>query len=281
MLAKALNLTRAIIVLDLETTSANPESAKIVSYAHRVHQPDGKIGVYQTLIDPDCPIPPESTAVHGITNEMVKLGCAVCRKPSSEHYPDLSHAIFKPVPQFRHIADNLFRGFKDKDFCGYNVKSFDLKVLDREFIDCGYSFDISSAAVLDPYKIWLAKRPRSLSDAYQEFCGKNLEGAHDAAIDVQAAEDVLLGMIDRFELPRDPREIHDLTFPKDPNWVDSEGKFVFINGVPCFNFGTNKGTPMRLKKGYMEWMIDPKRNFSTEVKNILSEALQGRYPEQK
>jgi DNA polymerase-3 subunit epsilon len=81
----------------------------------------------------------------------------------------------------------------------------------------------------------------------------------------------------RPDLPRTMPELQELLYPRDPNQIDWERKFVFINGVPCLNFGTSKGKPMKDNVGFLRWIL--KNDFSAEVKRIAKEAIEGRYPE--
>lgn len=66
-------LDEPLAILDTETTSADPEDARIVSiYIGLVERPGGPlIDVLDTLVNPGIPIPPETTAIHGITDEQV------------------------------------------------------------------------------------------------------------------------------------------------------------------------------------------------------------------
>jgi DNA polymerase-3 subunit epsilon len=60
------------VCLDCETTGLVPETDKIIEIAVVLFNFDGIIKSYETLIDPECPISPESMAIHHITDEMVK-----------------------------------------------------------------------------------------------------------------------------------------------------------------------------------------------------------------
>lgn len=60
------------ICLDCEATGLAIESEEIVEIAVVKFNFDEILEEYESLIDPERPIPPESTAVHHITDEMVK-----------------------------------------------------------------------------------------------------------------------------------------------------------------------------------------------------------------
>jgi DNA polymerase-3 subunit epsilon len=67
-----LQLTRPIAFIDLETTGINITTDRIVELAIVKISPDGSKLVKRKLINPLMPIPASSSAIHGITDEMVK-----------------------------------------------------------------------------------------------------------------------------------------------------------------------------------------------------------------
>ena len=67
-----LQLTRPIAFIDLETTGINISTDRIVEIAIVKILPDGTRQVKRKLINPEMPIPPGSSAIHGITDDMVK-----------------------------------------------------------------------------------------------------------------------------------------------------------------------------------------------------------------
>lgn len=272
MLSQILQIKRPLILFDLETTSASTKEARICSFAMRVHKPDGSIRAYKTLVNPRVSIPKEATGAHSITDEIIREGCALCWKKKVEH-PREDCEEFRPVPIFLDIAHNLFHGFKDADFAGYNV-TFDLQVLDREFERCHLNFEWADACILDGYRLWQLLEPRSLTHAYGKFVKKRLVGAHDAMTDVLATEEVLTAQLSiKSDLPKTVEALYELSWP---NQIDKERKFVFINGVPCLNFGKYNGKPMSHNVDYLKWMLGAE--FSPEVKRICQKALNGEFP---
>jgi DNA polymerase-3 subunit epsilon len=60
-----------IIAIDLETTGLSPLVDRIIEIGALKVTPNG-IEIFETLVNPEIPIPPFTTDIHGITDEMVK-----------------------------------------------------------------------------------------------------------------------------------------------------------------------------------------------------------------
>jgi DNA polymerase-3 subunit epsilon len=101
------------IVLDTETTGIDTETDQVIELglvAFEFVPATGEIvrvtGVYDSLEDPGVPIPPEVTAIHGITDDMV-AGCriddaAVARFVAGAHWIVAHNAAFdRPVIERR------------------------------------------------------------------------------------------------------------------------------------------------------------------------------------
>ena len=63
-----LNLKNPIVFFDLETTGVNIATDRIVEISYLKVYPNGKEECKTLRINPGIPIPPESTAVHGISD---------------------------------------------------------------------------------------------------------------------------------------------------------------------------------------------------------------------
>lgn len=250
-----LNLTRPLVAMDVETHAfVQPEEAMIVELGFIMLYPDGREPLkWKSLIKPLNPITDEAKEKHGITNDMVK-----------------------DAPPFApNIARNLAHGFKDCDYCGYNIR-FDLRVLTAEMKRAGFDWSIGDAALIDPLRIWSVASPRSLSDAVREFLKREPTEAHRAFGDAEDALNVALAQLERWDhLPRDTRGLHALCFE---GFVDLSGKFVRVNGDVTCNFGAHRNVKLKdMPRGYLQWLEskDGPDGFPPDVRAIATNALHG------
>lgn len=109
-LRKNMNLSRvsSFVAIDTETTGLVPGRNKIVQISAIRFEGFEPTEIFTTYINPDCPIPPESTSIHGITDDMVA-----------------------DSPKFEHILDSLEEFIGSSTLVGHNLQ-FDLKFL-RKF----------------------------------------------------------------------------------------------------------------------------------------------------
>ena len=256
-----LTLSRPLAFFDLETTGTSVMNDRIVEIAIIKLMPGGKAKSFHSRVNPEMLIPAASTAVHGISDEDV---------------------VFEPT--FRALAPTVRELLHGCDFSGYNVRRFDIPLLVREFDRAGILFDIEAAHTVDVQTIFHTREPRDLTAAYRYYCGKEHTGAHGAMADVQATIEVFEAQLHRYDdlpvtIPELEAEIH----PKDPSWIDSDGKIVWDDDRAVLTFGKYRGSELRdvLRKDprYLEWVI--KENFPESLKKILREALAGRLPARK
>jgi len=59
------------VSFDVETTGLDPLTDRIVEVGAVRFGGNGKLAEYQQLVNPECPIPANAVAIHGITDEMV------------------------------------------------------------------------------------------------------------------------------------------------------------------------------------------------------------------
>lgn len=244
-----LKLTRPLIFFDLETTGTNILKDRIVEISLIKLMPDGEKIEKTRRINPEMPIPADSSAIHGITDEMVK-----------------------DCPTFRQIAKSLNDIFEDADVAGYNSNKFDVPLLIEEFNRVGINFDVAGRRFIDVQNIFHKKEQRTLIAAYKFYCGKELENAHCATSDTQATYEVLLGELERYpDLQNDVAFLAE--FSKSGNNIDLAGRIVYnSNNVPVFNFGKHKGRPVmevfRIDPSFYSWMMQGE--FAKNTKDVLT-----------
>jgi DNA polymerase III subunit epsilon len=248
----SLQISRPIAFIDLETTGVNLSADRIVEVAIIKILPDGTRQVKRKLINPEMPIPRQSTDIHGITDEMVK-----------------------DAPTFKQAANELKQFIEHCDMGGYNSNRFDIPMLMEEFLRIGMTIDLSSRRMVDVQHIFYTMEPRTLSAAYKFYCEKELISAHSAEADVSATIDVLLSQIKRYpQLGNSLESIFAVI--GEEKVVDYARRFVFDDkGVEVFNFGKHKGRPvidvLRAEPQYYDWMM--RGDFPLHTKQKLTEIL--------
>lgn len=277
MIHEILTLDRPLICVDTETTSTNTMEGRIVEIGFQLYDHTGLKNEWSTLVQPGVPIPPDAMAVHGITEERL-VGCRVCGQPKEEHVldgPTGECAGFKPWPKFSDIAPSLARGFTGCDFAGKNIR-FDLRMIASEMARNGVSWSYRDARILDVDRLEQIGRPRTLSHMCREYLHREPENAHQALADVQMTIEIMVAQlrVHRDRLPKTIDELHKMQWP---GWIDSEGKFRFVNGVPTCTFGKYKDKPMSaIDRGYWSWMS--KADFSDDIKQLALDAKNGKFP---
>ena len=245
-----LKLRRPIAFFDLETTGLNISTDRIVELSVLKINPEGKEDWMSTRINPEMPIPPKSTAIHGI-----------------------SDADVAGAPAFKEIAKKLTLFLEGCDLAGYNAIKFDLPVLAEEFLRTGIDFNFRKRKYVDVQVIYHKKEQRTLSAAYQFYCRKELSDAHSSKTDTAATFEVLKAQLDRYkDLENDVEKLAE--FSSFNNIVDFAGRIILDDkGVEIFNFGKHKGksveTVFKEEPSYYAWMMNG--DFPLYTKKVLTE----------
>lgn len=244
-----LKLKNPLIFFDLETTGLNIISDRIIEISYLKVFPDGREESKTYRVNPEMPIDPKATAIHGITDE------------------DL-----KDAPTFKELAKTLANSFEGSDFAGYNSNKFDLPLLAEEFLRCGVDFDLKKRKFIDVQVIFHKMEQRTLSAAYKFYCNKDLSNAHTAEADTMATFEVLQSQLDKYpELENDIDKLSD--FSSQNKNVDFIGRIILDdNGVEIFNFGKYKGMPIenvfQKDPAYYSWMMN--NDFPLYTKKVLT-----------
>ncbi len=245
-----LKLRRPIVFLDLETTGVDPAKDRIVEVSLVKVQPDGSEEVKTRRINPGMPIPPESTQVHGITDDDVK-----------------------DEPRFEQIAKSLAAYIEGCDLAGYNSNKFDIPVLAEEFLRAGVDVDLKKRKFVDVQTIFHKMEQRTLVAAYRFYCDRELEGAHSAEADTLATYEALKAQLDRYpDLENDVEFL--ARFTEQNRCADYAGRILYDkDDVEVFGFGKYKGRPVaevfREEPGYYSWMMNG--DFPMYTKKVITE----------
>ena len=277
-----LNLTKPLVVFDLETTGLDMVKDRIIQISFIKVYPSGIEERGNYLINPECHILPMITQLTGISDDDVK-NC----------------------PTFKQLAGRLNELFKGCDFAGFNSNNFDIPLLAEEFLRAGVDFDFSKSRCIDACTIFRKMERRNLAAAYKFYCGRKMEEdftAHRADEDTEATWRVLQGQLDYYteehqrELGEDPEgrvlqnDVQALAeFSKQNNNVDFAGRVVWgeakdaqgntildEKGNPVmteyFNFGKYKGKTvaevLRFDSGYYAWIMGG--DFTYNTKQVLT-----------
>ncbi len=257
-----LHLKNPLAFFDLETTGTNISQDRIVELAFVIVYPNGEEKEKVTRINPTIPIPPESTLIHGISDEDVK-----------------------DAPTFKQIATELANMLEGCDLAGFNIIKFDVPMLVEEFLRAGVEFEVGNKKLIDAQKIFHLMEKRTLSAAYQFYCGKKLEDAHTAVADTKATIEVLEAQLIRYngmevtdligkpigKMANDMGVIHQLT---NERMIDLAGRIVYDDkGEEIFNFGKHKGKKVndvfKTEPSYYDWML--KNDFPLDTKRRLTQ----------
>ena len=272
-----LNLTKPLVVFDLETTGLDLVKDRIIQISYIKIFPDGTEKRVNQFVNPGKPIPPEVVELTGISNEDVSK-----------------------QPTFKELAPQLSETVRGCDCAGFNSNHFDVPMLAEEFLRAGIDFDFASCRLIDAQTIFHKMERRNLAAAYKFYCGRKMEEdfeAHRADQDTEATYRVLMGQLDMYEPGRQEEPERQLNnnmdelaaFSKTNDNVDFAGRIVWkemtdakgspivgADGKPrrheVFNFGKYKGWAvtdvLHRDPGYYSWMMQS--DFTNNTKQVLT-----------
>jgi DNA polymerase III subunit epsilon len=257
-----LNLRNPLIFLDLETTGINIASDRIVEIALLKIHPDGHEDEKLYRINPEMPIPENSSNIHGIYDKDVEN-----------------------EPKFTAVAKTIAHFIEGCDLAGFNSNRFDIPLLAEEFLRSGVDIDLKKRKFIDVQAIFHKMEKRTLTAAYKLYCEKELEDAHSAMADTKATYEVLKAQLDRYReteyednngrksLPIQNDIVALSEFSSYDRNVDFLGRIVFDeNNVEIFNFGKNKGLSVEKvlhdQPGYYGWIMNG--DFPLYTKKVLT-----------
>src|SRR5699024_1529582 len=244
-----LKLSKPLCFFDLETTGIQVASDRIVEISILKVFPNGNKERLTLLVNPEMPIPPESTAIHGISDEMV----------ANE-------------PTFKELAPRIYEMIKDSDLAGFNSNRFDIPLLAEELLRADIDFDLKRASAVDVQTIFHKKEKRTSEAAYKFYCDKELENAHSAEADTMATYEVLKEQLERYDdLENDINFLAE--YSKHKEFVDFAGYIAYNeDGEEVFSFGKHRGKRvvdiLESEPGYFGWLLNA--DFPLYTKRVLT-----------
>lgn len=243
-------LNKPLVIFDLETTGISTSKDRIVEIFMIKILPNGERIDYYSRFNPEMPISPQATAVHGISNEDVK-----------------------DEPTFKEKSTEIFQFIYQCDFAGFNSNKFDFPMLVEELYRSEIDFDISKCKFIDAQRIFHIMEPRNLAAAYKFYCNESLENAHSAKADTEATWNIIQAQLGKYEnLENNIDYLH--KFSGQSNLVDLAGRLIYNEKQQViFNFGKHKGktfdTVMKEDPSYYEWMM--KGEFALQTKKVITQ----------
>jgi DNA polymerase-3 subunit epsilon len=162
------------VVVDTETTGGTPEEGSLIEVAAAAYRGGERLGVVDTLVDPQCPIPPFVQELTGISDAMVA-----------------------GAPRLEEVVPQLHALLGDAVVVGHNV-AFDVGFLDAALGACGHD------PIVNPCVDTLGLARRLVRDLVPDCAlgtlavGLRLEHVprHRAMADVLATADLLHRLIE-------------------------------------------------------------------------------------
>lgn len=244
-----LNLKRPLAFFDIEATGINIGADRVIEIAIIKMLPDGTEASKTWLLNPEMPIPLETSLIHGFYDE---------------HVAD--------KPNFKAVGAEIAEFLTDADLAGYNSNKFDIPMLMEEFLRAGITFDLNGRHFVDVQNIFHQMEQRTLKAAYQFYCNKDIINAHSAEADTRATMEVLLAQVEKYKdtefidkkgnktipVQNEVSALHEFTNMQRA--VDFVGRMVFNEaGHEVFNFGKHKGKRVEdvfeAEPSYYAWMM--------------------------
>ena len=257
-----------VLAFDLETTGISTSRDRIVQLALIGSTQEGEALQVELLIHPQRPIPPDSSRIHGIFDEDVKN-----------------------ANSFSHHADEIHNLIEGAVIVGHNVRSFDLAMLDQEFMRIG-RLPPRPKVIFDTLEIvrrLKLPRPHNLGN----LCRRHridLSQAHTAGADA-AATLLLFWQLSLDHAPAFRKSIEELErwfahgdvtnadasalgkSLDDLELVDQEGKIRRDGEQLIVAFGRHKGQDIKLvaqdDPNYFQWMLSENGLKDESTKGVI------------
>jgi DNA polymerase-3 subunit epsilon len=255
-----------VFSFDVETTGLDTAEDRIVQIGAVRFRAGVRLGQRRSsLVNPGVPIPPDATAVHGISDEVVATA------------PSFAEVGPRFVAQLLFAEDG-----SEPILCGYNAPGFDVPMINAELLRHGIAHRIDPTRVLDPlvfvrwhHRDW---RARKLEFVAQQ-CGISLEGAHSAAADAEATGRVLWHLVAQKTVPEDYEDAlatqRRLEALLEEEW-SRFGRALYLDRedhTPRLGFGAHVGKKIaEVDRDYLRWCLGKMDDLTDEARALFQQA---------
>jgi len=203
------------ICVDCETTGLDAENDSIIEVAAVIFQGDTILDSYETLIDPEIPISPESTEIHHITDDMV-IG----------------------KPKIQAVLPDLLKFIGNKIIVGHGIP-FDIAFLNNQAKKFSIPCNLGTQSFLDTLRLarLYGDSPTNSLEKLREHFNIPAEGAHRAMNDVRVNIEVFKFLTQNYKTTEQV--------------LDRLKKPIPLRAMPL---GKHKGRPFSdIPSEYLQW----------------------------
>ena len=164
---------------------------------------------------------------------------------------------------------------------GFNIERFDLPLLEREMFEVGQKLEWQKRNIYDSQKIYHLNEKRDLTAAYKFYCNKELNNAHSALADTEATLEILQAQAIKYGEGKSLESLGRFNYQSKSEYYDADRKFRWWNGKLYMMFGKyarqySLQDLVKKDRGYLDWIVSA--DFSDEVKELVQNALNGKFP---
>lgn len=247
-------IEKPLVFVKAHTTGLDTKTDRIVAITIGKYNPDGSYKSGTRMVNPECHIPQEATAIHGITNEMVQN-----------------------EKTFDQLAANLFGFMNDADIAGFNIK-FDIEMLMEEFSRANFDYSVLGRNVIDLHEVYMKLNPRNFSAAIKSYVDPSFKEGQVVSTESFA---MLCDKLMDSMLPSDEgTSLQEAVGNVGVNTkvLDIRGFFILNEqNKPVFNVGKYKGKMvadvLTTDTGYYEWMRSERSGLPKDVLQLAEKII--------
>lgn len=174
------------VIVDIETTGGNKNTGRITEIAAIKHDGRKTVDTFETLVNPETPIPDFIRRLTGITDEMVQS-----------------------APTFAEIASEFDRFTANTIFIAHNV-NFDYRFIREEFRKLGRDFSRRKLCTVQLSRRTFPGLPSYSLNKLAKELRIGLDGHHRAGVDARATAKIFQKIVDK----ESTSDLFDLNFGK-------------------------------------------------------------------